>query len=250
MDTHRVDVLHVADGDGRIVRVAHHLILDFLVALDALLDKHLVHRREEERIAHHLAQLLLVVGKAAARTAEREGGAQHHGIADAGGHLGALVDGVGNLRGEHRLAQRLAQLLEELAVLGALDGFERGTQNLDLALLENTLLGQLHRQIEARLTAQSRNNRVGTLVADNLGHVLERQRLHVDLVGDVRVGHNRGGVRVGQHHLVTLLLEREARLRTRIVELRGLTDDNRARANHHNLLDIRSLRHFCAPPSF
>ena len=42
-----------------------------------------MHGREEQGVAHHLAQLGLVVGEAAARAAEREGRAQHDGVADA-----------------------------------------------------------------------------------------------------------------------------------------------------------------------
>ena len=152
--------------------------------------------------------------------------------------------------GKHRLAQRLAQLLEQLAVLGALDRLERRAQNFDLALFQNALLGQLHGEIQTRLSAQPRDDGVGTLEADDLGDVFQRQRLHVDFVRNVRVGHNGSGVRVGEDHLVTLLLEREARLRTRIVELGGLSDDDGPRADDQNLLDIFSPRHFCAPPLF
>ena len=209
-----------------------------------------MHGRCGERVAHHLAQLGLVVGETAARAAQREGRTQHHRITDSVSHLGRLLDRHGDLRLDHRLAQRFAQLFEQFAVLGALDRLERGAQNLDLALLENALLGQLHREVQARLSAQSRNDGVGTLVADDLGHILQRQGLHVDLVGDMRVGHDRGGVRVGEDHLVSLLLEREARLRTRIVELCGLSDDDRTRPDDHYLLDILSLRHFCDPPLF
>ena len=248
MDAHRVDVLHAADADRRIVVVAHHLELDLLVALDALLDEHLVHRRERQSVAHHLAQLRLVVGKAAARTAQREGRTQHHRVADPCGNLHALLDRRGNLRRKHRLAQRLAQFLEELAVLGPLDRVERRAQDLHLALLQDPLLGQLHRQVQTRLSAQTRDDGVRTLVADDLRHVLQRQRLHVDLVRNMRVGHNGGRIRIGEDHLVTLLLERQARLRARIVELRGLADHDRARPDHHYLPDIFSLRHVCTPP--
>ena len=248
MDAHRVDVLHAADADRRIVLVAHHLELDLLVALDALLDEHLVHRRERQGVAHQLAKLRLVVGKAAARAAQREGRAQHHRIADLRGDIDGLLHRVGNLRRKHRLAQRLAELLEQLAVLGLFDRLERRPEDLHLALLENALLGKLHGKVQARLPAQSRDDGVGTLVADDLRHVFQRQRLHVDLVGDMRVGHDGGGVRVGENHLVPLLLECQARLRTRIVELRGLSDHDRARPDDHYLLDIFSLRHVCTPP--
>ena len=250
MDTHRIDVLHATDRDGRIVGVAHHLVFDLLIPLDALFDEHLMHRREDQRVAHQLLQLLAVVGEAAARTAQREGRTQHHRIADPLGGGDALLHVVGDMRRQHRFAQPLAQFLEQLAVFGLLDALERRTQNLDLALLQHALLGQLHGQIQARLAAQPRHDGIGTLVTDDLGHVFERQRLHIDLVGDMRVGHNRRRIGIHQDHLVPLLFQREAGLRPRIVELGGLTDHDRPRADHHYFLDIRSLRHFSNPPSF
>ena len=94
-----------------------------------------------------LDELRLVVGKAAARAAQREGRTQHHRIADPLGGGDALLHVVGDMRRQHRFAQPLAQLLEQLAVFGLLDALERRTQNLDLALLQHALLGQLHGQI-------------------------------------------------------------------------------------------------------
>ena len=250
MDAHGVDVLHAADADGRVVVIAHHLELDLLVSLDALLDEHLMYGRKEQGVAHHLAQLLLVVGEAAARAAQRIGGTQHDGIADLGGDLDGLLDRHGDLRLDHRLAQRFAQLLEKFAVLGTFDRLERGAQNLDLTLFQNALLGELHREVQTRLPAQSRHDGVGAFEADDLGDVFERQRLHVYLVRNMRVGHDRGGVRIHENHLVALFLECEAGLRARIVEFGGLSDDDRTRTDNHYLLYISSLRHFYAPPLF
>ena len=250
MHAHGVDILHAADADGRVVMVAHHLELDLLVALDALLDEHLVHGRKEQGVAHHFAQLLLVVDESAARTAQRIGGTQHDGIADLGGDLHGLLDRHGDFRFDHRFAQRLAQLLEKFAVFGAFDRLERGAQDLDLALFQDTLLGKLHRKVQARLSAQPRHDGVGTLETDDLGHVFERQGFHVDLVCDMRIGHDRRRVGIHQDYLVSLLLECEARLRTRIVEFRGLADDDRAGTDDHYLVYISSLRHFYAPPLF
>ena len=41
VDAQRVEVLHVADGDAVVEAVAHHLVLHFLPAAEALLDEHL-----------------------------------------------------------------------------------------------------------------------------------------------------------------------------------------------------------------
>ena len=240
---HGVDVLHAADGDGVVLAVAHDLELDLLVALDALFNQHLMHRGEAEGVDGGLHQLLLAVGKAAAGAAQGERGAQHHRVADLLGGLHGLLHGVGDLGGNDRLADLLAQLLEQLAVLGALDAGAAGAQKLHLALLQNALLLQLHGQIQTRLTADAGDDRVRALVAQDARHVLQGQRLHVHLVRDDGVGHDRGGVGVHQHHLVALLLQRQAGLGAGVVELRSLTDDDGAGTDDHDLLQIRSLCH-------
>ena len=48
MNTHGIDVFHIADSDTVVVGVAHHFILDFLPTLKVLFDKNLVYRAETE----------------------------------------------------------------------------------------------------------------------------------------------------------------------------------------------------------
>src|SRR5919198_4253403 len=52
MHAHRVEVLHVADGDGGVARVAHDLVLDLLPAGEAALDEHLPDRRGANARSH------------------------------------------------------------------------------------------------------------------------------------------------------------------------------------------------------
>ena len=144
-------------------------------------------------------------------------------------------------------SQPLAQLLELLAILGHLDGLKAGAQNLHLALVQDALALELHGEVEACLPAQTRQNGVRPLVAQNLGHVFQREGLHVDLVGDVHVGHDGGGVGVDQNDLVPFLAQRQARLRARVVKLRGLSDHDGAGADHQNAVNIHALRHASSP---
>ena len=44
VDSNRVEVFHVADGDRRIMAVAHHFILDLFISLDAFFNQHLSDR--------------------------------------------------------------------------------------------------------------------------------------------------------------------------------------------------------------
>ena len=42
VNTNGIQVLHVTDGDGRIVGITHYLVLNFLVTLNALLNQGLM----------------------------------------------------------------------------------------------------------------------------------------------------------------------------------------------------------------
>ena len=238
-----VDILHAADRDDVVTRVSHHLKLDLLEALHALLDEDLMHGRELERVHTDLDQFLLVVGKAASRSAQRERGTKNDGIADVLSRNLCLIQGIGDLRGNGRLADRLAELLEHLSVLCLLDAGAAGSQKLYLTLLENALLLQLHRKVQTCLTADTGNDRIRSFIAKDLCDILQRQRLHINLIRNGRIRHNGCGVRVAKHYLVAFLLERKTSLRSCVVKFGSLTDDDRAGSDNHNLLQICSLWH-------
>src|SRR4029079_5629671 len=77
-----------------------------------------------------------------------------------------------------------------------------------------------------------------------LGDDLRRDRLDISGVGEIGIGHDRRRVRVHQDDPVALFLEPLAGLRAGIVELTGLADDDRARADDQDRFDVGSLRHF------
>jgi hypothetical protein len=77
---------------------------------------------------------------------------------------------------------------------------------------------------------------VGPLAGDDVGHRPPMDRLDVDGVGHVGVGHDRGRVGVHQNHPVTLLPQRLAGLRAGIVELAGLTDHDGTGADNQDAL--------------
>ena len=249
VNAHRIQVLHVADGNGRVIGIPHHLVLDFFVALDALFHQHLVNGRQHQGIFHDLPELLLVVGKAAAGAAQGEGRPQYHGIADLLRRRQALLHGVGNLAGEYRLPQALAKLLEQLPILGLFDAAAGSSQQLHMAFLQDTLFLQLRGQIQARLTADAGDDGIGSLVADNPGNVFQGQRLHVDLVRDGGVGHNGCWVGIAEDNLIALLLQGKAGLGSGVVKFRRLANHDGAGADHQNFLQISSFRHVFPPPS-
>ncbi len=102
---------------------------------------------------------------------------------------------------------------------------------------------QIHRQVQAGLAAKRRQQGVGPLGLDHLGHHLPGQRLDVRAVGHLRVGHDRGRIRVDQHDHVPFLAQGLARLRARVIELAGLPDDDRPGTDQQDFLDVVATWH-------
>ena len=248
MNTHRIDVLHVADGDRRVVGVPHDLVLDLLVALDGLFHQNLMDRGQRQCVFQHQGAFLRVVGKAAAGAAQREGRPQHNGIADVLGGLQTFFQRICHFAGKDGFVQRSTQLLEQLPVLRPLDGLEACAQNLAVAFVQNALLCQLHRKVQAGLSAQRGQNGVGALMADDSRHIFQCQGLHVNLVRNVRICHDGGGVGVDENHLVPLFPERQTGLGAGVVKFGGLSDDDGAGADHENFMNVSSFRHDAFPP--
>ena len=124
------------------------------------------------------------------------------------------------------------RLAEEPAVLGPADGLVARPDQLDAELLEDALLGQAARQVERRAAAERRQERVGPLPLEDAADAFDVERLEVGAVGVARVGHDRRRVRVDDDRPEPLGAQHLQRLASRVVELAGLPDHDRAGADH------------------
>ena len=136
------------------------------------------------------------------------------------------------------------RLAEQLAVLGLVDGLAvEAPISSHAQPLQRAVLGQRHGGVEGRLPAHGRQQRVGPLLLDDLGDDRRRDRLDIGDVGRLRVGHDRGRVRVDQDDPVAFLAQRLAGLGARIVELAGLADDDRPGADDQDRVDVGTFGH-------
>src|SRR6266480_4429894 len=240
--SHQIEVLDRADDHAVAGSVGHHLQLVLLPAFERALDEHRADRARVEPAANESLQLGPVVRDASARAAERER------RPDDGGRLQAVElvrrgDDAALRHGYSGLAERRA---EGEPVLGTADRVHVGADQLDPELVQNTRVTELDGDVERRLAAQRRQQRVRPLAFDHLGDGLGVQRLEVGRVGPLGVGHNRGRVRVDEDDAEPLAPQHPARLRPRVVELACLPDANRARADDQDRAKIGSLRHVLA----
>ena len=137
VDAERIDVLHRAHRDARVVGVAHHLVLDLLPADEAALDHDLADRAGTQAGPDPLAVGRLGLDDAAARAAERERGPDDGRQPDRRRaprprkrreRPGRALD---DEAGRVRLADPVEQVAERLAVLGHPDRLERRAEQAD-----------------------------------------------------------------------------------------------------------------------
>ena len=240
---HRVEVLDGAHDDAVAGLVAHDLHLEFLPPLDAFLDEHLAGRRQLEALGHDAHEIVLVVGDAAARAAERERRPEHNRVPDVRHDGARIVDGVRIARARRFDAQLVHALVEEPSVLAATYGGEVAPYHLDAVTLERTGFGKLDGDVQRRLTPERGEQRIGPLAFDDLLDGRRGDGLDVRAVGQVGIGHDGGGVAVHEDDAVALLAQHLARLCARVVELTRLPDNDRARPDDENCADVSPFRH-------
>ena len=243
MNAHGVNILDGAHDDAVAGLIAHDFHLVFFPADDAFFHKHLAGGRKLQTLRHDLAQLLLVVGDAAARAAEREARAKHAGVAHLAGELDGVFDGVRITAARAFQTYFFHGLSEQLAVFAALDGCQIAANHFNAIAIKHARFRQLNGRIQARLTTKGRQQGVGMLFGDDTLDEFSGNRLHVGAVGQAGVGHDGSGVRIHEHHFIAVFLEHLARLGARVVELARLANNDGARANNEDAFDVGTFGH-------
>ena len=186
-------------------------------------------------VCHVVLELLRAVDDLHGPAAEHVGRPHEQRVADACGDLGGLL-------GRRRQAvlraadvELLEQAAEAPAVLGEVDGLLGRAQDGDAGL------GERAGDLERRLAAELHDDALGPLVGDDVGDVLEGERLEVEAVGDVVVGAHRLRVAVDHDRLEALLAGRERRVHAAVVELDALADAVGPGAEDHDALLVAGL---------
>jgi hypothetical protein len=108
---------------------------------------------------------------------------------------------------------------------------------------------QFHCGIERGLSAQSGQDRVRFFAFhDRLDH-FRRDRLDISAIGEFRIGHDGGRIRIHQHDLVAFFAQRLARLHAGIIKFAALPDHDWTGADEKNFFELVVPRHLRAPKS-
>ncbi len=214
MNTHRVKILDRADDHDVVGDVPHHLHLVLFPPDHGFLEQDLVNRREFQATTDLGFKLVLVVCNPSTGSAQRVAGTNDHRQPDLPDRIPGLLDVVHDETEGNIQSDRLHGLLEARTLLGLGDHVLLGPDQLDAQLVQYPTTGEVHGHVEPGLPTQRWQQRVGAFHLDDLLDVLPGDRFDVSPIRHLGVGHDRGGVRVDQGHLVPFLAQRLARLGT------------------------------------
>ena len=179
----------------------------------------------------------LVVGDDLHRpTAEHETRSDEDGIPDLVCRGDALFDIGDGFALWLRDPERVQDVFETLAVLGAVDRGAVGADDLHAAVKERL------REVDGGLPAERGDHADRFFKIDDRHHVLDGQRLKIEFIGAGVVGRNGLGVVVDDDGFVARLADGLHRVDGRVVEFDALSDADRSRAEDHDLLLFAEFR--------
>ena len=213
-----LDVLHDAADDAP-GAVGDRVHVGLEGVLEEAVDQHRVLRRHPRRPREVAPERGVVVDDLHRPAAEHVGRPDQHRIAHAGGHRDRL------LHRERHAARRLrhAQLAGDAPRTGPRSS-ARSIASGEVPRIGTPSALEPARQPERRLPAELHHHAERLLHVHDLEHVLQRERLEVERVGDVEVGGDRLGIGVHHHGAVAQLAERHRRADAAVVELDALPD--------------------------
>ena len=156
MDTKRVKVLHVADGDAIVRFVSHDLVFHFLPAIEVFFHEDLW--RIGQGPLDPFLQRLFVLAHARAQSSQRKRNSYHHRITDFGCRFFGLLQ-RGRPLGTRRINADLGQPPHEQSpVLRVTNRLNRRTEHTDTVSLQETTIGDFQSTIQRCLAAESDQN--------------------------------------------------------------------------------------------
>ena len=186
--------------------------------------------RSLNSIGHVVAQLVIVINDFHSTAAQYVGRTNHGRVAN------VMCSNQRTLGIEYGVALRTRdiaacqQLIEAFTVLSAVDAVNGGAQNLHACAGERTS------QVDSGLTAKLYDNAFRFFFINNIEHVLNSQRLKVQLISNIKVGGNGFRVVVDDDGFIAHLLQCPYAVYRAVVELYALTDTDRTGAKYNNSL--------------
>ena len=227
MYTNRIQIFHTADDDAVILAVSDNLILHFFPARYRLFQQNLPDGAFLDAQLAEMFQFFVVVSDAATCATKGIGRSDDHWISDFFYKGFALLHTGCNGAGRNGMSCRKHQFFKGFPIFRLVDAIFVDAKQFRAIFLENTFLIQRHGKIQTCLSAETRQHALRPFLCQNLFYRFFSNGLQIYFVCDALIGHNSRRIAVDQNGFNPFFADGFARLSSRIVKLRRLTDNNR-----------------------
>ena len=170
---------------------------------------------------------MFVVRDSAAASAECISRTKYNRITDGVGKVHTGLHGFNDERSCNRFSDFFHRLFKFETVFRFFDGLRSCSDQAHIVLFQKSCLLKLHGKVQSCLASQCRKHAVRLFFDNQLFYDLYGQRLNINSVCNVFIGHNGRRIGVEQNNLNAFLFQRTARLCSGVVKLCRLSDDNR-----------------------
>ena len=105
-------------------------------------------------------------------------------------------------------------MFKQFAIFRCGNGERICADHFHVVLSEHTCFFKSHGEVEGGLTAECRQQRVGTFAFDDASEYLDIEWFDVCRVGEIRIGHDRRRIRICEHDSVALFAKDSTCLRS------------------------------------
>ena len=239
VNSHRIEVLHVANRDAIIDTVTDDFVFNFLPPTEVLLDEDL--RRVRQSAACTLVYFGMARAQSRAQAAQRICRTKHDGVSDCARDFDSLFSGNGGCTPRNIHADTVEALYEQIAILGITNGLNGSSEHRDTELLQHAFLVEFEPAVERRLTAEGDQNSIRSFFLDNLRHEMSIHRQKIDFIREMIRRLDGCDIRIHQDRGESLLLQCLDRLTAGVVEFTGLADFQRTATEYQDF--ARMLLH-------
>ncbi|MPM33851.1 hypothetical protein SDC9_80432 [bioreactor metagenome] len=154
MNTDRVEVFHVTDGNAVIISITDYFIFYFFPACNTAFNQCLADKAVFQAFVDDFIKFFFVACDAAASTTQSVGRSDDQWEADFIGKFLSCADCLNDCAFRNRLIDFFHCFLEQFAVFRSFDTFNLSTKQFNIVFRENTFFIEIHGQVQTDLSAQ------------------------------------------------------------------------------------------------
>ena len=250
MNTDRIEVFHVTDGNTVIIGITDYFIFYFFPACHTAFNQCLTDKAVFQTSVNDFIKFFFVSCNTAASTTQSISRSDDKWEANFISKFLSCTNCLNDCTFRNRLIDFLHCFFEKFAVFCPFDTFNLSAKKLDIVFCQNTFFIKVHSKVQSNLSAQRSQERIRTFFSDNTFQKFAIQRFNINTVSNINICHNCCRIAVNKHYFKIFFFESTTCLRTCIVKLCRLSNDNRAGADYEYFFNVCFFRHLSIPPSF